>query len=64
MDAALDEMAGHGARFLVAARRDASGRLRSLADAAIPARFAGLFTAIPDTRFRVDASSTDLRARR
>jgi hypothetical protein len=64
MHAALEEMAARGARFLVAVRRDAGGRLRSLADAPVPARFAGLFTAIPDSRFRVDASSTELRARR
>ena len=62
MRAALDEMAGRGARFLVAVRRDPAGRLRSLADATIPAAFAGLFTEIPESRFRLDASSTELRA--
>ena len=62
MHAALTEMAGRGARFLVAVRRDAAGRIHSLADAAIPARFADLFTQIPEDRFRVDASSTELRA--
>jgi hypothetical protein len=55
-------MAARGARFLVAARRDAAGHVHSLADAAVPARFAGLFTQIPESRFRVDISSTDLRA--
>jgi len=62
MYAALEEIAGHGARFLVAARRDAAGRVHSLADAVVPARFAGLFTQIPESRFRVDVSSTELRA--
>jgi hypothetical protein len=62
MHAALTEMAGRGARFLVAVRRDAAGRVHSLADAAIPAPFADLFTQIPESRFRVDASSTELRA--
>ena len=62
MHAALEEMAARGARFLVAARRDAAGRVHSLADAAVPARFAGLFTQIPESRFRVDISSTELRA--
>jgi len=62
MHAALEEMAARGARFLVAARRAATGRLHSLADAAIPAQFAGLFTQIPESRFRVDISSTELRA--
>ncbi len=60
---ALEEMAGRGARFLVAMRRDAAGRLRSLADAPVPERFAGMFTQIPETRFCVDASSTELRSR-
>jgi nicotinamide mononucleotide (NMN) deamidase PncC len=64
LEAALDEIAGRGARFLVAVRRDAAGRLHRLADAAIPARFAGLFAEIPEGRFRVDASSTALRGAR
>ncbi|HUG38158.1 MAG TPA: CinA family protein [Candidatus Limnocylindrales bacterium] len=64
MHAALQEMADRGARFLVAVRRDAAGRLRSIDDAGIPSRFAGLFTQIPESRFRFDASSTELRASR
>ena len=63
MGAALEEMAQRGARFLVAVRRDAAGRVRSLADAAVPARFAHLFKEIPESRFRLDGSSTELRAR-
>ena len=62
MRAALEEMAGRGARFLVAVRRDPSGRVRSLADAPVPAAFAGMFSAIPESRFRLDTSSTELRA--
>jgi len=62
MLAALDEMAARGARFLVAARRDAAGRVHALADVPVPPRFAALFTAIPEDRFRVDISSTELRA--
>jgi hypothetical protein len=62
MHAALQEMAERGAHFLVAVRRDEGGRVRSLADAVVPARFAGLFTEIPESRFRFDVSSTDLRA--
>jgi nicotinamide mononucleotide (NMN) deamidase PncC len=62
MHAALVEMAGRGVRFLVAVRRDAAGRVRSVADAPIPARFAGLFTQIPESRFRLDTSSTEIRA--
>jgi len=63
MLAALEEMAAQGVRFLVAVRRDAAGRVHSLADAAVPPRFSGLFTEIPEHRFRVDRSSTELRAR-
>jgi Cytidylyltransferase-like len=63
MHAALSEMAGRGARFLVAVRRDAAGRVRAIADAPIPARFAALFTQIPESRFRLDTSSTEIRAR-
>jgi hypothetical protein len=33
-----------------------------VADAPIPARFAGLFTQIPESRFRLDTSSTEIRA--
>lgn len=62
MHAALQEMAERGAHFLVAVRRDEAGRVRSLADGVVPARFAGLFTEIPESRFRFDVSSTDLRA--
>jgi nicotinic acid mononucleotide adenylyltransferase len=64
MVAALREIAGLGARFLVAVRVDATSRVRALADVAIPSEFAALFTAIPERRFRVDASSSEIRARR
>jgi hypothetical protein len=64
MIAALREMADRGCRFLVAVRVDGAGRVRSLADAAIPQEFAQLFTAIPESRFRIDASSSAIRARR
>ena len=62
MRAALDEMARRGCRFLVAARLDPAGQVRSLSDADIPARFADMFAAIPESRFRMDVSSTELRA--
>ena len=35
---------------------------RASSTGSMPARFAGLFTQIPESRFRVDISSTDLRA--
>ena len=61
MHAALEEMSKRGCRFLVAARLDPARQLRSLADVGIPSRFAEMFAAIPESRFRVDISSTDLR---
>lgn len=64
MNAALEEMADRGCRFLVAVRLDGAGRVRSLADAAIPPKFSRLFTAIPESRFRIDASSSAIRAGR
>jgi len=62
--AALQEIADRGGCFLVAVRADSTGRVRSLADIAVPARFAHLFTPIPESRFRLDSSSSDVRARR
>jgi hypothetical protein len=64
MHAALDEIAGAGSRFLVAVRLDGAGRVRALADIPMPERYAALFTEIPEGRFRVDTSSSEIRARR
>lgn len=61
MLSALTEIAALGCRFLVAGRLDDQGLFRGLADVAMPARFAALFTAIPETLFRNDLSSTTLR---
>jgi nicotinic acid mononucleotide adenylyltransferase len=63
MHAALEEIANSGARFLVAARIDAAARLRTLDDISLPRRYADRFTAIPEQRFRMDASSSEIRAR-
>jgi nicotinamide mononucleotide (NMN) deamidase PncC len=63
MHAALEEIANSGASFLVAARIDAAGRVRTLDDVAVPRRYADLFTAIPEHRFRMDTSSSEIRAR-
>jgi nicotinamide mononucleotide (NMN) deamidase PncC len=63
MHAALDEIAISGASFLVAARVDAAGRVRTLSDVPVPRRYADLFTAIPEQRFRMDTSSSEIRAR-
>ena len=61
---ALQEIADRGCRFLVAVRADSAGRVHSLTDVAVPSRFAGLFTQIPESRFRLDSSSSEIRARR
>jgi len=64
MATALQEIADRGCSFLVAVRVDGSGRVRSLDDVPVPQRFTRLFTAIPEGRFRLDSSSSDIRARR
>jgi hypothetical protein len=63
MHAVIEEIAGCGGRFLVAVRLDAAGRLRALADLPVPPRYAELFAEIPEHRFRVDTSSSEIRAR-
>ncbi|MGE0257564.1 MAG: hypothetical protein AB7H71_05125 [Alphaproteobacteria bacterium] len=64
MRMALDEIAGSGGSFLVAVRIDVAGRVRALSDIPVPRRYADLFTEIPEHRFRVDISSSEIRARR
>ena len=64
MHAALDEIAKSGGSFLVAVRLDAAGHVRALKDIQVPKRYAELFTEIPEHRFRVDTSSSEIRARR
>ena len=64
MHMALEEIANSGGSFLVAVRIDAAGRVRALGDIPVPRRYADLFTEIPEHRFRLDISSSELRARR
>jgi hypothetical protein len=64
MHMALEEIASSGGSFLVAVRIDATGRVRALTDIPVPRRYADLFTEIPEHRFRVDTSSSEIRARR
>jgi len=61
MAAALDEMRTLGCRFLVAGRVNAEGVFQGLTDLAIPEAFADRFEAIPESRLRLDVSSTALR---
>ena len=63
MHVALEEIASSGGSFLVAVRSDAAGRVRALSDIPVPRRYADLFSEIPEHRFRLDASSSEIRAR-
>jgi hypothetical protein len=63
MHDALEEIANSGSRFLVAVRIDTAGRVRALNDIPVPRRYADLFSEIPEHRFRVDTSSSEIRAR-
>ena len=63
MHLALEEIARSGSSFMVAVRLDSAGRIRSLSDIAVPRRYADLFSEIPEHRFRLDTSSSEIRAR-
>src|SRR5712675_87037 len=63
MHMALEEIANSGSSFLVAVRLDAAGRVRALNDIPVPRRYADLFSEIPEHHFRVDPSSSEIRAR-
>jgi hypothetical protein len=58
---ALAEMWAAGCRFLVAGRQHGD-KFHTLEDLPIPQGFAHLFQGIPESRFRMDISSTALRA--
>jgi hypothetical protein len=62
MTAALETIRARGCQFLVAGRVDAEGRFVQLDQVNIPANFRNLFTPIPESEFRADLSSTNLRA--
>ena len=64
MHVALEEIGNSGASFLVAVRVDATAsRILTLSDIPVPRRFADLFSEIPEHRFRLDTSSSEIRAR-
>ncbi len=63
MHSALEEIGNAGGSFLVAVRVDAAARVRTLNDIAVPGRYTDLFRAIPEDRFRMDTSSSEIRAR-
>ena len=60
MRQALSQIRQAGCRFLVAGRK-VDDRFETLADVAVPAEFADLFTAISPDEFRADVSATELR---
>jgi hypothetical protein len=63
MHIALEEITNSGCSFLVAVRIDAAGRVLGLSDIPVPRRYADLFSEIPEHRFRVDTSSSEIRGR-
>ena len=64
MHVALEEIASSGSSFLVAVRIDAARRVRALSDIPVPRRYVDLFAEIPEHRFRLDTSSSEIRAQR
>ena len=59
---ALAELGAAGSRFLVAGRED-GGSFKTLADVPVPSGFDFLFQGIPESAFRADVTSTELRSR-
>lgn len=62
MLSALGELLARGCRFWVAGRQ-VEGHYRTLNDVAVPELLRGLFVAIGEDQFRLDISSTEIRAR-
>ena len=60
---ALQRLEMHDCRFLVAGRID-DGVFRTLSDVVVPWGFEHMFTPIPESAFRSDISSTELRQAR
>jgi nicotinic acid mononucleotide adenylyltransferase len=62
VDAALQDIAQHGCRFLVVGRTDATGTFRQLRLEDIPESCRSLFVLFDEERFRRDISSSSIRA--
>lgn len=62
MRAALETVRSRGCRFLVAGR-EVGGTYRTLAQVAVPEGFRDLFEGLPESEFRKDVSSTEIRGR-
>ena len=59
-EAAIEQIAAHGCRFLVFGRETA-GKFQTLGDLEIPSSLAALCQEVPESVFRQDISSTELR---
>ncbi|MCL0028900.1 hypothetical protein M1N23_01980 [Dehalococcoidia bacterium] len=57
----LSEIESSGCRFLVAGRLQ-DGRYRTLTDVSVPRRFSDMFKEIPESSFREDLTSSELRS--
>ena len=57
---ALRGIRERGCSFLVAGR-DVNGYFQTLADLAVPNGFEGMFEEVPEAKFRIDVSSSDVR---
>ena len=62
MEQSLEELRDRGVHFWVAGR-SIEGTYRTLDDVSIPSSFCSLFSSIPESAFRMDLSSTEIRAR-
>jgi hypothetical protein len=60
---ALDLIRAQGCRFLVAGRIDTSGSFRTLRDLIVDGRYRDLFVELPESVFRQDVSSSEIRAK-
>jgi nicotinamide mononucleotide (NMN) deamidase PncC len=61
--AALGRIRERGCKFLVGGRADGTGKFQHLGNLALPPAWGDLFLALPEERFRVNVSSTELRGR-
>ena len=64
MAAALDQIRVMGCKFLVAGRVDSAGKFVGLEDVAMPGAYRDLFMGLPESAFRLDLSSSELRGER
>lgn len=61
MDCQPDTVSRNRCSFVVAGRVGADGRFHTIADIDVPPRYRDLLAQIPESEFRADVSSTELR---